>query len=171
MLETLEVGDKAIYPAQGAGVIEGIEKKVISGDEHLFYVMRIYRNGAKIMIPLAKVKSVGIRRPISTDEVDEVYSILKGNKSKALEFCPIEPSETWNRRYNRYKLLIKSGSVHEIAGILMSLHKTNKNRALSLGERIIIEKAMDLLVGELMCARDVDEQEIRNEIGAMLKIP
>jgi len=168
MLERLNVGDKAIYPAQGAGVIEGIEKKVISGDEHLFYVMRIYRNGAKIMIPMAKVQSVGIRKPISSKEVDTVYDILNGS----LICTPAEPAretETWNRRYTRYKLTIKSGSVQEIAGILKSLHKTNETRALSLGERIIIEKAMDLLVGELMCARDMEEKAVRREIGSMLE--
>jgi CarD family transcriptional regulator len=167
MLETLRVGDKMIYPAQGAGVIEGIEKKVISGAEHLFYVMRIYRNGAKIMIPMTKMQSVGIRKPISSEEVARVYDILGESEGPAPE--PARPAETWNRRYSRYKLLIKSGTVHELAVILKALHHTNKTRALSLGERIISEKAMDLLVGELMCARDMEEKAVRSEIGNLLK--
>jgi len=166
MLARLNVGDKAIYPAQGAGVIEGIERKVVSGDEQLFYVMRIYRNGARILIPMSKVGSVGIRKPISPEEVESIYDILGADPD---DRASVRNSETWNRRYNRYKLTIQSGSVQEIAGILKSLHRTNVTRALSLGERIIAEKAMDLLVGELMCARDMEEKAVRREIGDLLK--
>jgi len=166
MLQVLNVGDKAIYPSQGAGVIEAIEKKVISGSEHLFYVMRIYRNGARIMIPMAKVESVGIRKPISSDEADTVCDILRGSVACSAE--PPQAAETWNRRYSRYKLLIRSGSVREIAGLLKLLHTTNKARTLSLGERILIERAMDLLVGELMCVRDLEEDDVRIQILNLL---
>jgi RNA polymerase-interacting CarD/CdnL/TRCF family regulator len=33
------VGDLAVYPAHGVGLIEGIEEKSISGEEHIFYVI------------------------------------------------------------------------------------------------------------------------------------
>ena len=166
MLEVLRVGDKAIYPSQGAGVIESIEKKVISGTEHRFYVMRVFRNGARIMIPMSKVRSVGIRKPISPDEADTVCDILRGSVACSTE--PPPPTETWNRRYNRYKLLIRSGSLREIAGLLKLLHKNNQSRTLGLGERVIVERAMDLLVGELMCVRDLSEEDARSEIGKLL---
>ena len=166
MLEALCVGEKAIYPSHGAGVVEAIEKKVISGKEQLFYVMRIFRNNARIMIPMAKVQSVGVRKPISPDEADTVCDILRGGVACSSD--PPPSSETWNRKYNRYKLLIRSGSVQEIAGLLKLLHTTNKARTLSLGERILVERAMDLLVGELMCVRDLGEEDVRTEIEKLL---
>jgi RNA polymerase-interacting CarD/CdnL/TRCF family regulator len=119
------------------------------------------------MIPMTKMESVGIRKPISSEEVEKVYDILGESDDPGPE--PARPAETWNRRYTRYKLLIKSGSVNELAAILKALHQTNKTRALSLGERIIAEKAMDLLVGELMCARDMEETAVRCEIGNLLR--
>ena len=42
------IGDKAVYPGHGVGIIEAIERKVISGDEQLFYVMRILPPGAQV---------------------------------------------------------------------------------------------------------------------------
>ncbi|RKX57864.1 MAG: CarD family transcriptional regulator, partial [Thermodesulfobacteriota bacterium] len=45
------VGDLAVYPAHGVGLVEGIEEKSISGTEHIFYVIRILDNDMKIMIP------------------------------------------------------------------------------------------------------------------------
>jgi CarD family transcriptional regulator len=48
------VGDLAVYPAHGVGLIENIEKKSISGIELIFYVIRILDNDMKIMIPKKK---------------------------------------------------------------------------------------------------------------------
>ncbi|MCP4373483.1 MAG: CarD family transcriptional regulator, partial [Deltaproteobacteria bacterium] len=35
-----EIGDLAVYPAHGVGMIEEIEKKVINGETHDFYMMK-----------------------------------------------------------------------------------------------------------------------------------
>ncbi len=46
-----KVGDLAVYPAQGVGVIEAIEHREIRGSKQPFYIMKIMGNGMKIMIP------------------------------------------------------------------------------------------------------------------------
>ncbi len=46
-----KVGDLAVYPAHGVGLIEAIEEKEIGGSTLVFYVMRILENDMKIMIP------------------------------------------------------------------------------------------------------------------------
>ena len=46
-----KVGDLAVYPAQGVGVIEAIENREVMGKKQPFYVMKIMGNGMKIMIP------------------------------------------------------------------------------------------------------------------------
>ena len=63
MAERLKVGDKVIYPAHGAGVIEAIEQKVLSGNEQTVYVMKMLHKGMTILVPLDNVESVGIRNP------------------------------------------------------------------------------------------------------------
>ncbi|GAI87340.1 unnamed protein product [marine sediment metagenome] len=64
-----KVGDLAVYPAQGVGVIEAIEKKEIMGYEQLFYIMKILGNTMTIMIPTSSAKSVGLREVISEKEI------------------------------------------------------------------------------------------------------
>ena len=56
-----KVGDLAVYPAHGVGVIEAIENREVMGKKQPFYVMKIMGNGMRIMIPMMSVKAVGLR--------------------------------------------------------------------------------------------------------------
>ena len=58
--KTFKVGDKAVYPAHGVGVIESIESKEVSGTKHTFYMLRILDNDMTIMIPTKNIHSVGL---------------------------------------------------------------------------------------------------------------
>ena len=58
-VQMFNVGDLAVYPAHGVGVIERIEAQEISGCRQDFYIMRILDNDMKIMIPTSNVNNVG----------------------------------------------------------------------------------------------------------------
>src|SRR5512134_1936211 len=72
-----QIGDKAVYPGHGVGVIEAIEAKQISGKDHIFFIMRIVDNGMTIMIPHDNVAAVGLREVIRKLDVSKVMHILK----------------------------------------------------------------------------------------------
>lgn len=72
-----EIGDKAVYPGHGVGVIEKIENREISGSNKSFYVMRILDNGMTIMIPTDHTNVVGLREVIPEVMVPKVFQILK----------------------------------------------------------------------------------------------
>ena len=71
-----KIGDKAVYPAHGVGVIEDIKCKVISGNKRTFYVLRILEKEMTIMIPTDNAESVGLRGIIDKKEVSKVFRIL-----------------------------------------------------------------------------------------------
>ncbi len=87
-----KIGDLAVYPAHGVGIIERIESQEISGSSQDFYVRRILDNDMIIMIPTQNVDSVGLRGIIGKKEVPKLYSILE--KSDV-----VIDNQTWNRRY------------------------------------------------------------------------
>ena len=123
-----KVGDMAVYPTHGVGVIESIESKEISGDKHTFYVLRVLGNGMTIMIPTNNADSVGLRQVITQKQVSKVYKILK---RKNIEI----DAQTWNRRYREYIDKIKTGSIFEVAGVLRDLFLLRVDKDLSFGER------------------------------------
>ena len=152
-----EIGDKAVYPGHGVGVIEAIETKQISGKEQIFFILRIVDNGMTIMIPKDNVRAVGLREVIRKLDVSKVIHILKNRDV-------IVDNQTWNRRYREYMDKINTGSIYEIAEVLRDLHLLKTEKELSFGERKIMDTAKNLLVKELAIARDVKESDILREI-------
>ncbi|UCD70759.1 MAG: CarD family transcriptional regulator [Syntrophobacterales bacterium] len=152
-----DVGDKAVYPGHGVGVIEAIESKTISGKEQLYYILSIVDNGMTIMIPTGNIDVVGLREVIPPLEIPRVFQILKERH------VPLD-NQTWNRRYREYMFKINTGSIFSIAEVLRDLQVLKMEKDLSFGERKILDTAVNLLVKELAVARDVKESEVLMEI-------
>lgn len=165
MADELKVGDKVICPVHFAGVIEGIETKVVSGLKLRFYIVRILQSNAKIMIPTDNMGPTQLRRPISRQEVEQIYRILATSDSLPAE----GNTERWNTRCQRYKSVLTSGSLLEIAGLLKALHRRKETMGLALGETRILETAMDCLVGEVMSAGQMPADAVRREIELRLE--
>ena len=152
-----QIGDKAVYPGHGVGVIEAIEAKQISGKSQIFFILRIVDNGMTIMIPRDNVEAVRLREVIRKIDVSKVIHILK-DRDVTLD------NQTWNRRYREYMEKINTGSIYEIAEVLRDLHLLKAEKELSFGERKIMDVAKNLLVKELAIARDVKESDVLREI-------
>ena len=52
-----KVGDKAVYPAHGVGLIQKIETRDIMGTDYTMYVLKILDNGATSEVPVENVES------------------------------------------------------------------------------------------------------------------
>jgi CarD family transcriptional regulator len=151
------IGDKAVYPGHGVGVIESIENKQISGKELMFYMLRIVDSGMTIMIPRDNAEAVGLRGVIRKLEIPKVIRILK-NRDVEVD------TQTWNRRYREYMEKINTGSIYEIAEVIRDLHLLRNEKELSFGERKILDTAKTFLVKELAIAQNVKETEILKEM-------
>src|SRR6056297_677337 len=111
-----KVGDRAVYPAQGVGIVESIEAREFSGEKHKFYMLRIIDNDMTIMVPVGNASHVGMRNLISKDKVDTIYSVLgeKQNGGGAIA--------SWSRRQREYNDKIKTGDPREVAEVLRELY-------------------------------------------------
>ena len=152
-----DIGEMAVYPAHGVGVIESIEQRSVGEIEQTFYVMKILNNNMVIMIPTATSKNVGLRSIISSNEVDDVFDILQ---EKDVEIG----TQTWNRRYREYMEKIKTGSLFEVAAVLRDLYLLQEDKDLSYGERKMMDTAKGLLVKELSIAKQTEEDQVEEII-------
>jgi CarD family transcriptional regulator len=155
-----KVGDMAVYPAHGVGVIDKIESKNISGKDQKFYILRLLSNGMKIMIPTDNIDQVGLRGIVTDKEVSKVYKILK-------EKTIPSDNQTWNRRYREYMEKIRTGSVFEVAQVLRDLLLLRLGKDLSFGERRMLDMAKGLLVKELSVAQKSPEDRIEKNIESL----
>ena len=152
-----DIGQMAVYPAHGVGVIESIEHRKVGESEQSFYVMKILKNNMVIMIPTATSTNVGLRSIITPKEVNDVFDILQ---EKDVEIG----AQTWNRPYREYMEKIKTGSVFEVAAVLRDLYLLQEDKDLSYGERKMMDTAKGLLVKELSIANQTEECKVEEKI-------
>ncbi|MGQ9654644.1 MAG: CarD family transcriptional regulator [Thermodesulfobacteriota bacterium] len=158
-----KVGDLAVYPAHGVGVIQSIEKKQIFGNEQKFYILKILDNGMTIMIPTDNVENVGLRQVIDPREIPKIYEILQ---ERDIDI----DTQTWNRRYREYTEKIKTGSVYEIAEVLRDLVLLKYDKNLSFGERKMLDMARNLLIKEISVARNTETAVVEQEIHRLFEM-
>jgi CarD family transcriptional regulator len=154
-----QIGDLAVYPAHGVGRIESIESRVVNGESHDFYIMKVLENDMLIMIPTWNVDSVGLRDIIAKKDIPKVYAVIRNKQDDALG-----ESQTWNRRYREYMEKIKTGSLFDVAEVFRDLSLLKTTKDLSFGERKLFDTAQALLVKELSTARKTDEATITAEL-------
>jgi CarD family transcriptional regulator len=156
-----KVGDLAVYPAHGVGRIEAIESRVVNGEKHDFYIMKILENNMVIMIPTWNVDSVGLRDIISQKEIPKIMDVMSSKKELAID------NQTWNRRYREYMDKIKTGSLYEVAEVFRDLSLLKLTKDLSFGERKLYDTAHTLLIKELSTAKNTDEKSVVAEIESL----
>jgi len=159
MQPTFRIGDKAVYRNHGVAVITGIETIEMYGSLQNVYVLEVMDSKRdRVMIPVDKVNSVGLRSLISQEEVDEVYEILRERPGKF-------DQQTWNRRQRKYTEKINTGSVYDVAEVLRDLYLLKFDKTLSFGEKRMLDRAQQLLVKELAIAREMDEKEVEDDLA------
>jgi CarD family transcriptional regulator len=158
---TFQVGDLAVYPAHGVGEIISIESRVVNGEKHDFYIMKVVENGMTIMIPTNNVESVGLRDVIPKKEIPKVYAVMQSKKEANAD------NQTWNRRYREYMDKIKTGSLYDVAEVFRDLFLLKLTKDLSFGERKLYDTAQILLVKELSTAKNIDEEAVLTEIESL----
>jgi len=159
--QAFKIGDKAVYPAQGVGVITGIESKEISGDTQVFYIMKLLGSERQIMVPMKKAKQVGLRNLVKQDQTEKIFTLLKQ--------LPVTRNKlNWNRRYRNYIEKLKSGSVYDVAEVLRDLHVMKSKKGLSFGEKRLLETAKNLLIKELSIVGSQSEDQVEERIKGIL---
>ena len=158
-----EVGQLAVYPAHGVGVIESVQERAVSsGNQEQFYIMRLLDSDMIIMIPIGNARNIGLRDIIDLQAVTEVYEILRHRPSRL-------NNQSWNRRYRDYMVKSKTGSPFRVAEVLRDLTLLKTEKDLSFGERKMLDTAKNLLVKELSLVNNINADEIEAELLALLE--
>jgi CarD family transcriptional regulator len=158
-----QVGQLAVYPAHGVGVIESVQERAVSGNQEQFYIMRLLDSDMIIMIPIGNARNIGLRDIIDLQAVTEIYEILQHRPSRL-------NNQTWNRRYRDYMDKIKTGSPFRVAEVLRDLTLLKTEKDLSFGERKMLDTAKNLLVKELSLVNNTNEVEIEAKLLALMEV-
>ena len=154
------VGDRIVYPMQGAGVIQDIEEKRILGESKQYYILRRPCSDINIMIPVDSGESIGIREVSAREEMEDVLRLL-GDESTPMD-------SNWNRRYRENMDKLKSGDIRQVAEVVRNLVRNDREKKLSTGERKLLTGARRILVSELILSMDISQDEAEAMVEAAI---
>src|SRR5438093_501924 len=94
-----------------------------------------------VLVPLANVDGVGLRRAIGDGEVERLFTLLGDGK--------IDNHQNWKGRFKDNSDKMRSGSIYEVADVLKSLTFLAKSKSLSFREKRMLDRAKFLIVSEV----------------------
>ncbi|MEE9416990.1 MAG: CarD family transcriptional regulator [Acidimicrobiales bacterium] len=157
---TFKVGDRVVYPHHGAAIVEKKEKRKAFGEEQEYLVLRMAHGEMVLAVPVDKAEEVGMRWPISTEDVEDLFDVLLKRDVR-------EPAN-WSRRFKNHQEKLKSGDVYQVAEVVRNLALRDAEKGLSAGEKSLFTKARSVLVSELSFALDVPEEDALDRVEKAL---
>ncbi len=148
------VGETVVYPHHGAALIEAIETRVVRGEEKLYLVLKVAQGDLTVKVPADNVDMVGVREVVGEEGLEKVFDVLRASHTE-------EPTN-WSRRYKANLEKLTSGNPLKVAEVVRDLWRRERERGLSAGEKRMLAKARDFLVGEVALAEKStrDEAEV-----------
>ncbi|WP_087117510.1 CarD family transcriptional regulator [Corynebacterium urinipleomorphum] len=145
------VGEVVVYPHHGAARIADIEKREMGGEELDFLVLNILQSDLSVRVPVKNAELVGVRDVVGEEGLRKVFSVLRETD--------VEEAGNWSRRYKANQERLASGDINKVAEVVRDLWRRDQGRGLSAGEKRMLGKARQILVGELALAEPVDEKK------------
>ena len=156
-----KAGDRVVYPPHGAALGEEKKVKNILGSRKEYLILRMVMDNMTVSVPVDKVEEVGMRWPISGEDVEDLFDVLKRRDVR-------EPSN-WSRRFKNHQEKLKSGDVYQVAEVVRNLALRDRDKGLSAGEKSLYNKAMNVLVSELSFALEVEDEEAEGKVQKALE--
>ncbi|MDU0478947.1 CarD family transcriptional regulator [Staphylococcus chromogenes] len=154
-----KVGDVVVYPHHGAARIEAIEQRELGGQMMEYLVLQIRQSDLTVRVPAKNAELVGVRDVVGEEGLQKVFSVLRETD--------VEEAGNWSRRYKANQERLASGDVNKVAEVVRDLWRRDQDRGLSAGEKRMLAKARQVLVGELALAETVDEKKADDVLAQM----
>jgi CarD family transcriptional regulator len=153
-------GETVIYPQHGACVVKGIKKMDAFGETREYLMLETVINEMLLSVPIDNTEQVGVRPPVSADELEDLVSVLAKPD-------PRVPSN-WSRRFKNHQEKLKSGDVYQVAEVVRNLAARNRDASLSAAERTMYERARVNLISEIAPALKVSSQAAEDYLDEAL---
>lgn len=164
----LNAGKMVVYPLQGPCRVGAVITKDFGCGPTSCYPLAVMDDsGDMLFVPVDKIDSLGIRRPMKRSEILSLLRELSREVETATK--PFTPRSWRNRAIDNSKLL-GSGSALDLVEIIRSLTESNKTKLLSSRERQLLDQARKILICEISEVmgetRSAAEQMVDNALNS-----
>lgn len=155
--------EKVIYPLKGIGeIVDIVEDKVL--DE----VVKMYKIKLKDMeayIPVSEIAELGIRRPLSVNELDEILSYMEKPDTGF--------NKDWIKRFDENKLKSSKGSIYEFVDVIKICTILSSKNSLNKYERELFTECKKYFTEEiayiLVCTKEEANHKFDHSLKKLMK--
>ena len=157
---TFKVGDKVVYPSQGAGVIDEVTTREVLGEKHEYLKIVFIRGDMEVLVPLKKGQEVGLRHTIGKKEVKQLEdTVVKGDLSLP---------DQWPPRYRAEQDILAAGNAYDLAKLIGVLALRDLEKGLAATEREVMETAKEMLISELAVVQGKTFEESKEKLESLV---
>lgn len=157
-----KIGDRVVYPMQGAGTIVAKETKELLGVEKDFFILQMPIANIRIAIPVDQIERIGIRPVMSEADGERVMEILRQETT--------EMAENWSQRYRENLENLKTGDPFEMADIVRNLQVRDMEKGLSTSEKKMLGKTKKMLISELIIVGSLSVEDAATMIDEAISL-
>ncbi len=126
----------------------------------LYLVLRVAQGDLTVRVPAENAEIVGVREVVGEEGLGKVFDVLRAPHTE-------EPTN-WSRRYKANLEKLASGNPLKVAEVVRDLWRRERERGLSAGEKRMLAKARDILVGEVALAEKSTKDEAETLLDKVL---
>ena len=155
------VGNKVMHFTHGAGVITEKKEMQITDTPHCYLVIQLLGSNSTLMVPTERAearlrpacKKAALRRLLTSELASE----------------PGELPPDYKKRRKHLEEKLKSGELKEWIEVVRDLTYKAEQKALSIGDQQLLDRAVDLLSGELALAQGIPLEEAGPRLKSMVE--
>ena len=125
------------------------------------WLLRIVANDTTVLVPVANVDGVGLRKAITDEEVNRIFDLLSDGK--------IDNHQNWKGRFKDNSDKMRTGSIYDMADVLKSLTFLSKSKSLSFREKRMLDRAKALIISEISEVMQTTAQAIEDRVNEALE--
>ena len=155
-----KVGDKVVYPSQGAGIIDEKTVRQVLGEEHEYLKIVFIRGDMEVLVPLKKGQEVGLRLTFGENEVSQIM--------ETIERADLSLPEQWPPRYRAEQDILAQANPYDLAKLIGVLALRDLEKGLAATEREVHENAKEMLSSELGVVQGISLAAAKQQINDFL---
>ena len=149
------IGDKIVYPSQGIGIVDVIEKREFNGEVQNYYKIHLLNDTMKLTLPCSRVKQSGIRLISDCKTID--------NKLENINDYTTAMDVLKNSNYKDRMLInsdkVKSGSLADYLEVICNLTQIKIHHHLTASEKRVLDSTKKVVIEEISQSKAVSNEE------------
>lgn len=148
----LKENELVVVPGLGVGRVQALQEMKVGNNAVRVFPVDMGEGGGVFYVPEDRVDSQGLRAPMDAKTAATIIEVIVEQEAP-------KQRANWRSRQRRYEEMLASNQPRELAALIGELaavrvEKKKKKQTLSFVERRLMQRAKDLLFGELAAVTD-----------------